>query len=91
VRAWPSIRDSNITTLISCVFMLWMGTGFVQGFAVTLSIGVLASMFTAITITRTFLRFINYWFKPEGNWMFWGHTKTDIPAPTGPDVTNIKP
>lgn len=77
IRAWPSIRDSNITTLISCAFMVWMGTGFVQGFAVTLSIGILASMFTAITITRTFMRFVAPFFKEEGNWLFWGYHKKD--------------
>ncbi len=75
VRAWPSIRDSNITTLISCVFLIWMGGGFVQGFAVTLAIGVLVSMFTAITVTRALLRFVAPWFKEEGNCMFWGYTK----------------
>ncbi|MDO8509727.1 MAG: protein translocase subunit SecD, partial [bacterium] len=75
VRAWPSIRDSNITTLISCFFLIWMGGGFVQGFAVTLAIGVLVSMFTAITVTRALLRFIAPWFKEEGNSMFWGYTK----------------
>jgi len=75
VRAWPSIRDSNITTLISCVFLIWMGGGFVKGFAVTLAIGVLISMFTAITITRNIMRFVLPLFSDEGNWMFWGYTK----------------
>ncbi len=75
VRAWPSIRDSNITTLISCVFLIWLSGGFVQGFAVTLSIGVLVSMFTAITVTRAILRFVCPWFKEEGNRLFWGYTK----------------
>ncbi len=75
VRAWPSIRDSNITTLISCVFLIWMGGGFVKGFAVTLAIGVLVSMFTAITITRNIMRLVLPLFKEEGNWMFWGYTK----------------
>ena len=77
VRAWTSIRDGNITTLISCVFLVWMGTGFVQGFAVTLAIGVLVSMFTAVTITRTLARWVFAWFKDEGNWLFLGHIKKD--------------
>lgn len=77
VRAWPSIRDSNITTLISCVFLIWLSGGFVQGFAVTLSIGVLVSMFTAITVTRAIMRFVCPWFKEEGNIMFWGYTKRE--------------
>jgi len=75
VRAWTSIRDGNITTLISCVLLVWFGSGFVQGFAVTLAIGVLLSMFTAVIITRTFMRFVFAWFKDEGNFLFLGHKK----------------
>jgi len=75
VRAWPSIRDSNITTLISCAFMVWMGTGFVRGFAVTLAIGVLASMFSAIILTRTILRGVLLLMKDEGNLLFLGFKK----------------
>jgi preprotein translocase subunit SecD len=55
-RAFPSIFDSNMTTLISCVVLFYFGTGLIRGFALTLGIGVLVSMFTAITVTRTFLR-----------------------------------
>lgn len=54
-RAWPSIRDSNISTIITSLILIWFGTGFVKGFAVTLLLGVLVSMFTAIVITRTIL------------------------------------
>jgi len=61
-RAWPSIRDSNLSTLITCAILVWFGTTFgasiVKGFAITLGMGVLASMFTAITVTRTFLHLI---------------------------------
>lgn len=56
LRAWPSIRDANFSTLITCIILWFVGTGTVRGFALTLSIGVLVSMFSAITITRTFLR-----------------------------------
>lgn len=55
-RAWSSIRDSNISTIITSLILLYFGTGIVRGFAITLLIGVLISMFSAITITRTFLR-----------------------------------
>jgi preprotein translocase subunit SecD len=62
-RAWPSIRDSNLSTLITCVILFWFGNQFgasiVKGFAVTLSLGVLTSLFTAITVTRTFLQVTN--------------------------------
>lgn len=59
-RAWTSIRDSNLSTLITCVILYWFGSNFgasmVKGFAVTLFLGVLVSMFTAITVTRTVIR-----------------------------------
>lgn len=73
LRAWPSIRDSNLSTLITCVMLIWFGTSFVQGFAVTLTVGILVSMFTAITITRTMMRFIVPWFSERGNKMFLGY------------------
>jgi len=72
-RAWSSIRDGNISTLITCVLLIWFGTSFVQGFAVTLGLGVLLSMFSAITITRVMLRFVVPWFKKrDGGWFFLG-------------------
>jgi len=74
-RAWPSIRDGNITTLISTVFLIWFGTGFVQGFAVTLAIGVLSSMFTAIIITKAIVRLTSYLSKDEGNLLYLGYSK----------------
>jgi len=55
-RAWSSIRDSNIASLITCVILYYFGTGMIRGFAVTLALGVLVSMFSAITVTRTLLR-----------------------------------
>ena len=61
-RAWPSIRDSNSSTLITCVILFVFGNTFgasmVKGFAVTLSLGVLISLFTAIIVTRTFLHLV---------------------------------
>ncbi|MEI6587767.1 MAG: protein translocase subunit SecD [Candidatus Moraniibacteriota bacterium] len=57
-RAWTSILDGNMSSIITALILVEMGTGFVKGFAVTLIIGVLASMFTAVVITRTILRFI---------------------------------
>ncbi len=54
-RAWSSIRDSNIATLITCLVLWYFGTGLVKGFALTLGIGVLISMFSAISISRTIL------------------------------------
>lgn len=58
-RAWPSIRDSNISTLITSFILYQFGTGIVRGFALTLAIGVIISMFSAIIVTQTFLRIAN--------------------------------
>lgn len=57
-RSWPSIRDSNVSTLITCIILMYLGSSMIKGFAVTLSIGVLISMFSAVTISRTFLMLI---------------------------------
>ncbi len=58
-RAWPSIRDSNVCTFITCVILYWFGNTFgafiVKAFAITLFLGGAVSMFSAITVTRTFL------------------------------------
>jgi preprotein translocase subunit SecD len=52
-KALTTILDSNITTLIAAVFLFQFGTGPIKGFALTLSIGIVASLFTAIIVTRT--------------------------------------
>ncbi len=54
-RAWLSIRDSNLSGIISATVLFWFGTSMIKGFALTLIIGILVSMFSAITVTRTFL------------------------------------
>ena len=54
-RAWPSIRDSNTSTIITAIILYFFTSSFVQGFALTLLIGVLVSMFSAITTTRLLL------------------------------------
>ncbi|PIR96278.1 MAG: protein translocase subunit SecD [Candidatus Doudnabacteria bacterium CG10_big_fil_rev_8_21_14_0_10_42_18] len=55
-RAWLSIRDSNVSSLITTVILYLFGTPSIRGFAITLGIGILISMFTAITVTRVFLK-----------------------------------
>lgn len=54
-RAWQSIRDSNFSSLITCAILFYFGSSIIQGFAFNLAAGILVSMFTAITITKTFL------------------------------------
>ncbi|MDI6591577.1 MAG: protein translocase subunit SecD [Patescibacteria group bacterium] len=55
-RAWPSIRDGNLTTLIVAAILFEFGTSFIKGFALTLSLGILISIFSAIIITKNFLK-----------------------------------
>ncbi len=57
-RAFTSIFDSNMTTIITCLILYMLGTSIVRGFAFTLIIGVVVSMFTAITVTKTFMHII---------------------------------
>ncbi len=54
-RAWLSIRDSNISSMITAVLLFWLGTSIVKGFALTFGLGVLVSMLTAVSVSRTFL------------------------------------
>jgi preprotein translocase subunit SecD len=57
-RAWNSILDSNVSSLITAGILYWFGSSTIRGFALVLIIGVLVSMFTAITVTRTILRVV---------------------------------
>lgn len=57
-RAFASIRDSYTSSLITCGILYWFGSGIIRGFAITLAIGLVVSLFSAITVTRTFLRMI---------------------------------
>jgi preprotein translocase subunit SecD len=61
-RAWPSIRDANISTLITCLILFIFGNTFgasmVKGFSITLALGVIVSLFTSIIVTRTYLHVV---------------------------------
>ncbi|HRZ30628.1 MAG TPA: protein translocase subunit SecD, partial [Candidatus Paceibacterota bacterium] len=59
-RAWSSIRDSNMSSIISAAILFWFGTSLIKGFALTFALGVVVSMFTAITITRILLLALNF-------------------------------
>ncbi|OGY89456.1 MAG: protein-export membrane protein SecD, partial [Candidatus Kerfeldbacteria bacterium RIFOXYC2_FULL_38_9] len=65
-RAWLSIRDSNSSSLITCLILYWFGSSLIRGFAITLAIGIVVSMFSAITTTRIFLSF----FKLKSLWWY---------------------
>ena len=75
-RAWPSIRDSNLATLITSAILFWFGSAFgatiVKGFALTLAIGVAISLFCAIVVTRTYLNAVINLIKPENHAKWFG-------------------
>lgn len=81
-RAWTSILDSNLSTLLTCLILYLfgrsLGASLVKGFAITLAIGVAVSMFSAITVTRTFLRTL---YHLAGDWMArWGGLVLGVPV-----------
>ncbi len=61
-RAWPAIRDGNVSTLITCGVLIWfgdrLGGGLITGFAISLGIGIIASMFTAVVVSRNLLQLL---------------------------------
>jgi preprotein translocase subunit SecD len=73
-EAWPAIRDSNASTLITSAILFLFGNSFgvsiIKGFALTLGLGIIISMFTAIVVTRTFLRLIVPLQMAQNPWMF---------------------
>jgi len=64
-RALTTIIDSNLTTLIAVLVLFWLGSGPVRGFAVTLTIGIITSMFTAVTVTRLMVAYWLRWARPQ--------------------------
>ncbi len=69
-RAWLSIRDGHATVLISCAVLYWFSSSFIKGFALTLGIGTLISLFTAVVSTRTILRFLATTPISKFGWLF---------------------
>ncbi|MEK7672987.1 MAG: protein translocase subunit SecF [Patescibacteria group bacterium] len=69
-RAWTAIRDSNFSSLITCVILFYFGSSIIRGFAFNLAIGILVSMFTAITVTKTLLHAFISKKTGENLWLF---------------------
>jgi SecD/SecF fusion protein len=69
-RAWNSIRDSNFSSLITCGILFYFGSSIIQGFAFNLAAGILVSMFTAITVTKTLLSALIHSKLAENLWLF---------------------
>lgn len=69
-RAWPSIRDGHVSTLITTVILIGLGTGFVKGFAIILGLGVLLSLFTAVVLVRIIVTFLaGEWMERHPKWL----------------------
>ncbi len=79
-RAWPSIRDGNASTFITCAILFMIGTSIVRGFAITLAVGLLISMFTAIAVTRWLLARIADTPIAEKRWLFFRANASDVPS-----------
>jgi preprotein translocase subunit SecD len=79
-RAWTSIRDSNVSSLITCVILMWFGSSLIKGFAITLSIGILISLFSAITVTRTLLRLVATGRVTNWRWLFGTAKRSSSPT-----------
>jgi len=79
-RAWPSIRDGNYSTLITTFILIASGTGFVKGFAIILTIGILLSMFTAVVVVRIVLKFLVTNWAEKYLWLF--SPKRNLPPTT---------
>lgn len=69
-RAWPSIFDGNMSTLITCLILSWFGTSMIKGFAITLGLGVMASMFSAVVITKVLLKFMSGKGEKYTKWLY---------------------
>jgi multidrug efflux pump subunit AcrB len=82
-RAWPSIRDSNASTMITCAILYWFGNNFgatiIVGFAVNLFIGVAISLFTAVVVTRNFLNIMVFFNIATHPWLY-GLSKSALPV-----------
>ncbi|MEK7102915.1 MAG: protein translocase subunit SecD [Patescibacteria group bacterium] len=75
-RAWTSIRDSNVSSLITAFVLYSFSTSLIKGFALTLSVGIIVSMFSAIIVTRQLLRLVSGWRISKNVWLFGGPRKT---------------
>ncbi len=78
-RAWTSIRDGNMTTLISCAVLYWFSSSVIKGFALTLAVGIAVSLCTSIIIVRTMLRYIAMTsITKKMRWLFLQDAKDEI-------------
>ncbi|MDA3840115.1 MAG: protein translocase subunit SecD [Patescibacteria group bacterium] len=76
-KAWPSIRDGNVSTLITCFILIQFSTSVVKGFAITLGLGVTMSMLTAVVVTKNFSKILDTEFFGKRPWLFGGRQLTN--------------
>jgi preprotein translocase subunit SecD len=69
-RAWTSIRDGHVSILISCAVLFWFSSSLIKGFALTLALGMITSLFTAVITSRTMLRALSMTPLARWNWIF---------------------
>ncbi|MFA5985920.1 MAG: protein translocase subunit SecD [Parcubacteria group bacterium] len=74
-RAWPSIRDGNVSTIITSVILMMMGTSFVKGFALILILGIVVHIFTAIVLVRIVLTYISGDWLSNHSWLIMSNKK----------------
>jgi len=72
IKAWPSIRDGNFSTLITCLVLVWFSTSTVKGFAITLGLGILVSMFSAIIVTKNLMALLSGAWLEKRLWLISG-------------------
>ncbi len=86
-ESWPAIRDSSVSTLITSVVLFIFGNSFgvsiIKGFALTLGLGILISLFTAVVMTRTFLRLAAPLFREDRGWLYGIDRRIPPTAATG--------
>ncbi len=68
-RAWPSIRDGNVTTLFSAAILFWFSSSSMRGFGLVLGLGVLMSIFSALVVTKYFIMFSSHFLRNRPRWM----------------------
>ena len=69
-RAWPSIRDGNFSTILTCFILMFFGTSTIQGFGTTLFIGIVISLFSAIVVTKLLLSLVSGSWLDKRPWLF---------------------
>ena len=74
-RAWTAIRDGNLSTILTSLILMWIGTGFVKGFALILILGVLMSMFTAIVLVKISMKYLSAQWLENHTWLIIGSSK----------------